>query len=92
MDDSNISLWCDQPPLPPWRPSQSISSKAETFIISGPLTLFLFVDFDIQPAYVVAHHEIHLQHIIFSLFTLLLVLILSRENNAEAKKIFVNDW
>ena len=58
----------------------------------APLLFFCSWTLIFQPAYVLAHHEINLQHIIFYLFTLFLVLILSRENKAEAKKIFVNEW
>ena len=58
----------------------------------APLLFFCSWTLIFQPAYVIAHHEINLQHIIFYLFTLFLVLILSRENKAEAKKIFVNEW
>ena len=58
----------------------------------APLLFFCSWTLIFQPAYVLAHHEINLQHIIFYLFTLFLVLIFSRENKAEDKKIFVNEW
>ena len=58
----------------------------------APLLFFCSWALIFQPAYVLAYHEVTLQHIIFYLFTLVLMLILSRENKAEAKKIFVNDW
>ena len=58
----------------------------------APLLFFCSWALIFQPAYVLAYHEVTLQHIIFYLFTLVLMLILSRENKAEAKNIFVNDW
>lgn len=58
----------------------------------APLLFFCSWTLIFQPAYAFAHHEINLQHIIFYLFTLALVLILFRENKAEAKTIFVNEW
>ena len=58
----------------------------------APLLFFCSWALIFQPAYVFAYHEVNLQQIIFYLFTLVLMLILSRENKAEAKKIFLNEW
>ena len=58
----------------------------------APLLFFCSWTLIFQPAFVLAYHEVTLQHIMFYLFTLLLVLILYRENKNEAKTIFVDEW
>ena len=58
----------------------------------APLLFFCSWALIFQPAYVLAHHEVNSQHIIFYLFTLVLMLTLFPENKAEAKKIFINEW
>jgi hypothetical protein len=58
----------------------------------APLLFFCSWALIFQPAYILAYHEINSQHVIFYLFTLVLALILYRENKAEAKTIFVDEW
>lgn len=58
----------------------------------APLLFFCSWTLIFQPAFVLAYQEVGLQHILFYLFTLVLVLILYRENKNEAKTIFVNEW
>ena len=58
----------------------------------APLLFFCSWTLIFQPAFVLAYHKVTLQHIMFYLFTLLLVLILYRENKNEAKTIFVDEW
>ena len=58
----------------------------------APLLFFCSWTLIFQPAFVLAYQEVNSQHIMFYLFTLVLVLILYRENKDEAKTIFVNEW
>ena len=58
----------------------------------APLLFFCSWTLIFQPAFVLTYQELTLQHIMFYLFTLLLVLILYRENKNEAKTIFVDEW
>ena len=58
----------------------------------APLLFFCSWALIFQPAYVLVYHEVTSQHIIFYFFTLVLMLSFFRENKAEAKKIFVNEW
>tara|TARA_B100000214_G_scaffold372709_1_gene351488 strand:+ start:543 stop:905 length:363 start_codon:yes stop_codon:yes gene_type:complete len=58
----------------------------------APLLFFCSWTLIFQPAFVLAYQDVTLQHIMFYLFTLVLVLILYRENKNEAKTIFVNEW
>ena len=58
----------------------------------APLLFFCSWTLIFQPAFVLAYQEINSQHIVFYLFTLVLVLILYRENKNEAKTIFVSEW
>ena len=68
------------------------SEKTETSVISGPITIFYSWTLIFQPAFVLTYQKVNSQHIMFYLFTLVLVLILYRENKDEAKTIFVNEW
>ena len=58
----------------------------------APLLFFCSWTLIFQPAFVLAYQEVNSQHIMFYLFTLVLVLVLYRENKNEAKTIFVNEW
>ena len=58
----------------------------------APLLFFCSWTLIFQPAFVLAYQEVNSQHIRFYLFTLVLVLILYRENKNEAKTIFVSEW
>ena len=58
----------------------------------APLLFFCSWTLTFQPAFGLAYQEANSQHIIFYLFTLVVVRILYRENKNEAKTIFVNEW
>ena len=94
VDDSNIHLFMVR--------SAAFATFA-TFVFNflrrrrplssvAPLLFFCSWALIFQPAFVLAYQEITSQHIIFYLFTLVLALILYRENKNEAKRIFVDEW
>ena len=58
----------------------------------APLLFFCSWTLIFQPAFILAYQEVNLQYIIFYIFTLVLVLVLYRENKNEAKTIFVDEW
>ena len=94
VDDSNIHLFMVR--------SAAFATFA-TFVFNflrrrrplssvAPLLFFCSWALIFQPAFVLVYQEINSRHIIFYLFTLLLALILYRENKNEAKRIFVDEW
>ena len=58
----------------------------------APLLFFCSWTLIFQPAFILAYQEVKLQNIMFYIFTLVLVLVLYRENKNEAKTIFVDEW
>ncbi len=94
VDDSNIHLFMVRSAAFGTLATFALNFLRRRRPLSSVAPLLFFCSWTVifQPAYVLAYDEVTSQHIMFYLFTLLLVPILYRENKNEAKTIFVDEW